>query len=230
MSQFWYFIKKLNNQAKRTQLAIAAVTVLVGILIVTQLRAHQTAAQVLQAATEDDLGKIVSDLNNEVNTLRAETADLRLQLFQIERANHDSSTIMKESSKTLNNLKVIAGLTKVSGPGIKIRLTDRNSLLASNDLVDIITELRGGGAEAISLNGIRIVARTGIMQDKRGIFIDQRQVSSPYEIMAIGSPKMLFDALTINGGVKDKLSSLSGVAFDIAEDNDLRIDSVAFRR
>ncbi len=230
MSQFWDFVKKLNNQAKRTQLAIAVVTVVIGVLIVTQLRAQQTAAQALQAATEDDLGKIVSDQGSEVNELKAEAADLRLQLFQIKRASNNSAAVMEESSKNLNDLKVIAGLTKVSGPGIEIQLIDEHSALASSDLVDLITELRGGGAEAISVNGVRVVARTGIMQDKRGIFIDQKQVSSPYEILAIGDSKMLSDALTINGGIRDKLSSLPGVVFNIAEDNNMEIDSIASSR
>lgn len=230
MSQFWDFVKKLNNQAKRTQLAIAVVTVVIGVLIVTQLRAQQTAAQALQAATEDDLGKIVSDQGSEVNELKAEAADLRLQLFQIKRASNNSAAVMEESSKNLNDLKVIAGLTKVSGPGIEIQLIDEHSALASSDLVDLITELRGGGAEAISVNGVRVVARTGIMQDKRGIFIDQKQVSSPYEILAIGDSKMLSDALTINGGIRDKLSSLPSVVFNIAENNNMEIDSIASSR
>jgi uncharacterized protein YlxW (UPF0749 family) len=227
LKNYQSFLKLLNSQAKRTQIAIALVAALLGILIVTQLRANQTASQALQTASESDLSQIVGNLNNEINMLRAEAANLRLQLFKIERTSNDSASIMKESSKNLNNLKIIAGVTKVSGPGIKIQITDDNSSLNSYDLVDLITELRVGGAEAISINGIRIVARTGIMQDNRGIFIDQKPVSPPYEVLTIGEPEVLYEALVIAGGIRDKLTALSGVSFYITKENSVLIDSVA---
>lgn len=221
----WRFINDLNNQAKRTQLAIAAVTMVIGFLIVMQIRVQQTAGQALQAATEEDLGEIASNLNNQINMLKAETASLKLQLFEIERANKDSSTILNESSKSINNLKILAGITEVRGPGIRVRINDENGLLTSSDLVDIVSELRGGGAEAISINGIRVVSHTGIIQSK-GMFVDQKLITPPYEILAIGDSQMLYDALTINGGVRDKLTPLSGVSFYLNKEDDLQINPV----
>lgn len=226
MNIFWRFISDINNQAKRTQLAIAVVTMVIGFLIVTQIRVQQTASQALQAATEEDLGEIVSNLNNQINMLKAETANLKLQLFEIERANKDSSTILNESSKSINSLKILAGTTEVRGPGIRARINDENGLLTSTDLVDIVSELRGGGAEAISINGIRVISRTGIIQSK-GMFVDQKLITPPYEIFAIGDPQMLYDALTINGGVRDRLTPLTGVSFYINKEDDLQINSVA---
>lgn len=199
---------------------------LIGILLATQFRVQQTASQVLQDATESDLSQIVSNLNSEINNLKAETSDLRLQLFKIQRASHDSAAVMQESSKNLNNLKIIAGLTKVDGPGIKVEVTDANKSLNSNDLVGIITELRVGGAEATSINGVRVVATTGIMQRGSGIFVDGKPVSPPYEFLAIGDPDVLHEALVITGGIRDNLSSLSGVSFYITKEDVLTIEKI----
>ena len=226
MKYFRSFVAVLNNQTKRTQAAIAAVCMLIGILIVTQIRAQQTASQALQAATESDLSQLVSNLNSEVNTLRAEAADLRLQLFKIERTSSDSSAIMTESSKNLNNLKIIAGLAKVSGPGIRILVTDENESLNSYDLVDVVTELRVGGAEAISINDIRVLASTGITQNNDGIFVEKKVISAPYEVRAIGDPEVLYEALVIAGGIRDKLTALSKVSFNINKETSIRIDSL----
>lgn len=227
MNHIQNFIKLLNSQGKRTQVAIAAVCMLIGILLATQFRVQQTASQALQDASESDLSQIVSNLNNEINNLRAETSDLRLQLFKIQRTSHDSAAVIKESSKNLNNLKIIAGLTKVAGPGVRVVVTDENKSLNSNDLVGIITELRVGGAEAVSINGIRVIANTGIMQRGSAIFVDGTPVSPPYELLAVGDPEVLHEALVITGGIRDNLSSLSGVSFYITKENNLRIDPVA---
>ncbi len=227
MNHVQNFIKLLNSQGKRTQVAIAAVCMVIGILLATQFRVQQTASQVLQDATESDLSQIVSNLNSEINNLRAETSDLRLQLFKIQRTSHDSTAVIKETSKNLNNLKIIAGLTKVAGPGVKVEVTDENKSLNSNDLVGIITELRVGGAEAISINGTRVIAKTGIMQRGSAIFVDGAPVSPPYELIAIGDPDVLHEALVITGGIRDNLSSLSGVSFYITKENNLRIGPLA---
>lgn len=223
MSTVKDIITAIKSQKYRTQLAISAVCVLLGILIVIQLRAQQSASQALQAATESDLTQIVSNLNNEVSLLKAEANSLRLQLFKIERLSSDSSAVMKESIKNLNNLKIIAGLTGVEGPGVTADIEDKEKAINSYDLVDIITELRVGGAEAISINGIRIVADSGITQDSKGVWIDKKLVTPPYQIVAIGDPEVLYETLAIAGGIKDKLSSLVGVSFNITKESSVVI-------
>lgn len=221
------FVVELNNLARKSQIAIALVCMLIGFLLVTQLKTNQSAAQALREATESDLSQLVGNLKTEISTLKAENLELKLRLFQMERVNHDSSTIMRESYKTFNNLRIIAGLTAVSGQGIVVQLSDRNRVLNANDLVDIITELRVGGAEAVSVNGIRVVADTGLMQSSRGIFVETKLISPPYEILAIGEPSVLYEALAIAGGVRDKLSSLSGVTFKVKKDDDVRITALS---
>jgi len=224
---YWEFFKEFNSQAKRTQLAIAAVAMLIGILIVTQIRVQHNAARSLQASTEEDLGKIVSGLNSEINLLRAESANIKLQLYKIEQKNEDSSAIMEESFKSLSNLKIIAGLSGVTGPGLRVQVSDENNELEASDLYDIINELRAGGAEAISVNGIRVIAKTGVRQTQEGIFLDDKIIAPPYEIIAIGEPEGLYGELTIAGGIRDTISSaLQGVSFEIAKEDELMISAI----
>lgn len=225
MKHLQSFITLLNSQTIKTQLAIAAVCMLIGILIATQLRAQQTASSALKAATETDLTEIVSNLNGEVSMLRAEAADLRLQLFKTERQSSSSRETLEDSFKNLNNLRIIAGVTKVRGSGIKVLVTDEQNSLNSYDLIDIVNELRIGGAEAISINGIRVVASTGIEQGQDAIFIDQKNIAQPYEVLAIGEPELLNDALVIAGGIRDKLTSLEGVSFYLTKEADITINS-----
>jgi uncharacterized protein YlxW (UPF0749 family) len=221
----WDILKSLTSRTTRTQVAIGAVCLLIGLMVVMQLRAQQSTSRALQAATESDLSQIVGNLNGEIYALKAESADLRLQLFKIERANNDSSAVMTESFKNINNLKILAGLTKASGPGVKVRVTDRENSINANDIVDIITELRVGGAEAIAINGVRVVAQSGVAKKGRSIYIGDNQISAPFEISAIGNTDVLQETLAIAGGVRDKLSSLTGVDVSITKMNSIQISA-----
>jgi uncharacterized protein YlxW (UPF0749 family) len=220
-------LKSFTSRATRTQVAIGLVCLLIGLLIVTQLRAQQSTSKALQTASESDLSQIVGNLNSEIYALKAETADLRLQLFKIERANNDSSAVMTESFKNINNLKILAGLTKAKGPGVRMRISDRNGSINSNDLVDIITELRVGGAEAITINGVRVIVQTGIGEKNHKLLIGGNQISAPYDIKAIGNPDVLQETLAIAGGIRDKLSSLTGVRVSISKVNSIQINETA---
>ena len=103
---------------------------------------------------------------------------------------------MEEKIKKYNN---ILGTTEVTGPGVKITITDanvNNSIMAlfnpedlivhNTDVLEIVNELKNAGAEAISVNGQRISANTAISCDGNVIVINGEKVSSPFEINAIG--------------------------------------------
>ena len=108
----------------------------------------------------------------------------------------------------------IAGLTDAEGPGIEITLADSansqaqadsTDIVHDRDLRDVVNELYGAGAEAISINSERIVANTAIRCVGNTIMINDKRCSSPFVIKAIGDSASLESALNIRGGVLDVL-------------------------
>ena len=69
----------------------------------------------------------------------------------------------------------------------------------------MINELRSAGAEAISLNGERIMATSEIRCTGAVVTVNGRRYAAPYIIMAIGDPSTLYNALTMRSGVVDVL-------------------------
>ena len=89
--------------------------------------------------------------------------------------------------------------------------------------MSIVNELRAAGAEAISVNGERILSTTAIRCVGPTIQINGTKVASPFHIKAIGNAKYLESALNIRGGVVDNLRSY-GILVEIATSDGIVID------
>jgi hypothetical protein len=101
----------------------------------------------------------------------------------------------------LGYLEAGAGLAKVRGAGIVVRLVDapppvdpvtgkqtgnNPGRVLDRDLQDIANELWRRGAEAIAINGERLTATATIRAAGDAILVDFRPVTAPYEVSAIG--------------------------------------------
>ncbi|MFE0778953.1 DUF881 domain-containing protein, partial [Streptomyces sp. NPDC058861] len=111
----------------------------------------------------------------------------------------------KQTQEKERQLGILAGTVAAEGPGITLSVGDPTGAVESDMLLDAIQELRAAGAEAIQVNGVRVVADsyfTGSGDDMR---IDGTQVAAPYVFKVIGKPEDLEPALNIPGGVVQTL-------------------------
>ena len=99
----------------------------------------------------------------------------------------------------LENANMILGKTDVRGDGIIITLEDiEYSKIDASDLYKLVNELRLAGAEAISINGMRIISMTDIKNIADGlIMIGGERYTSPYIVKAIGDQVYLESGLTL---------------------------------
>ncbi|MHB9091179.1 MAG: DUF881 domain-containing protein, partial [Chloroflexota bacterium] len=103
----------------------------------------------------------------------------------------------------LNREQIAAGLTGLVGPGVKVTLNDStvkavpagekpdNYLVHEYFLRDVVNNLWSNGAEAISVNGERIVGTTSIYCVGSTILVNDTRMSPPYVIQVIGEPANL---------------------------------------
>jgi len=110
-----------------------------------------------------------------------------------------SSGMLETLVEELNRIKIVNGLVQVSGPGIKVRISGPLNALNVQDLVN---ELRNAGAEAIALNGERLVLWSAIAVDDQGwLTVDGVRTASPYLFHAIGDGETIETALLRSGGL-----------------------------
>lgn len=119
------------------------------------------------------------------------------------------------SGVEIEELREFAGLTTVTGAGVIVTMNDsstnmggdRNAYLVhAEDLLSVVNELNGAGAEAISINGQRMVGKSAITCAGSIVMVNGVRVAAPFEIQAVGDPEVLQSALKFPGGVVDSLS------------------------
>lgn len=146
-----------------------------------------TAGICIQVRTVTNISSKISK-NYEENSLRAEvlkykekydnllktTEDIDNQLQnEIEEATNNNSELEEAKNEIERGNKVI-GLSEVTGPGVIITVKDSeidsNSvanaselLVHDMDILKIVNELKNAGAEAISINGQRVILTTSII-------------------------------------------------------------------
>ncbi|HIE53085.1 MAG TPA: DUF881 domain-containing protein, partial [Armatimonadetes bacterium] len=166
---------KIKTNLKRLPWPIFGVFLVLGGLVAIQMKtrwALQRASLPLNARIEV-VQAMYLNAQEEIERLRKEIASLRTKIEEQERAMAQGEDYLESLQKSLEQMKVIAGLTPVEGPGVIVRLADsqrpvileqdQNPLVVHDlDIVQVLNELKAAGAEAITVNGQRIVAMSAV--------------------------------------------------------------------
>jgi len=187
----------------RSQLAIAAVAFVLGMLVVVQLRS-QTGGSALQALSTQDLTTLVASLNSQNDRLRSEIGTLQNQLDELRANRATGATSVEQIASDLARIRAWAGLDPVSGRGVMITVGGKINAEAVDDLLN---ELHNAGAEALAIESVRVVARSTISGPPGSLDVDGYILGDPFRIRAIGRPETLVGSLTRAGGIIAQLAA-----------------------
>ena len=167
----------------------------------------------------DTTHKLVEESEKELEKVRSEAT---------KNSENDSN-----AEKQVKENNMLLGLTNVKGSGVVITIKDNSNTKASSvldpslllvhdgDLRSIVNELKNAGAEAIEINGQRIVQTTAIVCDGNVVRINGEKLGSPFVIKAIGLPERLYNVNRV-GGYLEMLED-DGVSTEIKKSNDITI-------
>jgi len=167
--------------------------------------------------------------------LRAELTAIKTKYTETMEQLKETATMIKEYEETINTDKEAAvlleseleksrnllGKNAVQGEGIIVTLTDvevgKYGKITAYDLLELVNELKASGAEAISINGHRIVSTSYIidLDPFIGINVSKREVS-PYVVKAIGDITYLESGLSQKqyGYIDTKVNSGKNVTLE----------------
>ena len=180
-----------------TRFSVAAVAALLGVLIVGQLRG-QAGVPGLSALTATELTQLIANLTTRNEQLRTEIAGLARQEANLTEARNRGDTTVGELTSDLARIRAWAGLTDVTGQGIAITVSGP---IGGDGIEELLNELRNAGAEAIAVDGVRVVAGTVVAGAPGALSVENEALGDAFEIRAIGSPQILTGTLTRTGGV-----------------------------
>jgi uncharacterized protein YlxW (UPF0749 family) len=178
--------------------------VALGFGIVTAWESSHSASS-LTSARPDQLLSILDNIAARQHRLENEQERLAVTREQLLAGSKQAA--LKESRLRLNALKILAGTTSAKGPGVVITVLDPDALIPSSMFLDAVQELRDAGAEAITVNQVRVVANSWFADaPTSGLIVDGTTLRPPYRIAAIGDGRTIAVALGIPGGVVDSLT------------------------
>lgn len=186
-----------RGEPRRRWLGILGVALASGLMA---LAAVQTSGAAPAAQSErTSLVDQVKSQQQAQDATRARIAQLQSQVAQLQQS---------QGAPTLDAGQVAAaGMGAVVGPGIKVSVDDSAQLsgkagaqVGDEDLRQLVNGLWAAGAEAVSLNGHRVTARTAIRMAGSAITVDYRSLDRPYVVQAIGDPDRLADDFSATRG------------------------------
>jgi uncharacterized protein YlxW (UPF0749 family) len=188
---------------RRSQVALTAIALLLGLLVVVQLRAQQ-AGTALETQSSQDLTLLIANLTTRNDQLRGEVADIQRQLDTMSATNARGETSVGQLRSELERARIWSGEDPAAGPGIRIVLYGGVPAEAVSDLVN---ELRNGGAEAIAIGGVRVVGPTVVAGMEGSLSLESTELGPRIEVLAIGNPAALTGGLTRAGGLAAQLQA-----------------------
>lgn len=177
-------------------IAMTTVMLLLGFLVVVQLRA-QAAGEGLNSLSVQDLGELVGNLTTRSNQLRDEIRVLERQretlASAVERGGTSASQVRTDLRRTLG----WSGALGVSGAGVRVRI---DGPLPGDAVGQLVNQLRNAGAEAVSIGTIRVVPGVVVTGPAGNLVVNGLPLEDPLELLAIGQPETLSGSLARAGG------------------------------
>jgi len=201
---------------------VTALCIVLGMLLAMSLKTQRQAASEGIPNRWPALRAEFRNLKQENGKLQKDLADFKGRYEEMLRK-QASGVVGAESLKTmLNETKLLAGIAAAHGPGVVVTLQDSpkrnpsitsekeiaNFLVHDSDVRTVANELFAAGAEAISVNGQRLIATSSIRCVGPVILVNSIQLAAPFVIKAIGQPDVLEKALELPGGSADWLFEL----------------------
>lgn len=178
---------------------VGATAVLTGVLLAT------SALTYAGPESRDGRADLVARIEERRQAI--ETASVRNVALADEIHAREAGALGRNSDEAaqLEQLRVSAGVTPVTGPGVRITLddapgldpigggprdeTDDTGRIVYRDLQNITNDLWAAGAEAIAINGHRLTSTTAIRFAGAAVLVGFRPLARPYVIEAVVGPE-----------------------------------------
>lgn len=207
------------------QLVVGVLLAAVGFSAVTQVRANELD-NTYAGYREQDLIDVLTALSVSSQRAEGELARLESTRRDLRSVTSRREAAVAEAKQSLDTYNILAGLVPVTGPGIRITVTETEGEVSLSSMIDTVQELRNAGAEAMMVNGeVRVIAQTSFEDGVGGIEVGDRLLNPPYVLDVIGDPTTLRSGMVFLRGPVDQLEE-DGATVEIQEFTSLDISAV----
>ncbi len=212
------------SRPTRGQAIIGVLCALLGFGIVQQVSSVRTQSPFASARTED-LVQILDSLDQRSQRLDAQITTLTAARDRLRSSRDAEAAAAKERQRRADEVGILAGTVAAQGPGVVVTLTGE---VTAGLVLDTVQELRDAGAEAMEINGQRVVVSTAFTDSDTAVLVNGKAVGGPKRpvvIRAIGNSATLATSLTIPGGVVETAAA-DGVRVTIVKAKTVTVRAV----
>jgi uncharacterized protein YlxW (UPF0749 family) len=188
---------------RRSQLALTLVALVLGFLVVLQIRAQNGGSELANRSAQE-LTVIVANLNTRNDQLRTEIATLEKEAGDLQTAEARGQTSVDQLREDLTRIRAWTGLLPVTGRGVRVRI---DGPIHAGSVDDVLNELRNSGAEALAIAGVRYVPGVVVTGGAGSLSVAGKPALGSLLIEAIGDPGALAGTLTRTGGLVAQLAA-----------------------
>lgn len=202
---------------KKGSLSIGAVCILLGFLVALQFRSVKVHSvdDTTSATRVETLQELLNEERSKNDTLEEQAKQYKDELDRYHEDAASKGSYTGALMDELEEARMLAGLEDAEGPGVEVVMSDStvqnatgreaDYIIHDSDILSVVNELRDAGAEAISINGQRLLATSEIRCSGATVSVNNVRTSAPFVIDAIGDADTLYGALTMRNGVVDIL-------------------------
>jgi uncharacterized protein YlxW (UPF0749 family) len=184
----------------RIRASLAAVLAVAGFLTVVSSQGREDVRRGAESR-RSGLVRLIKERQAEVEELGRTLVELRGEVLAARRRISERSA---SDARRVRQVQLRAGMTAMAGPGLEVVLADSDRetddpaeqealTIQDVDLQLVVNALWAAGAEAMAVNGQRLVATSPIRGAGETITVNFRPLAPPYRVRAIGADKEAFE-------------------------------------
>lgn len=213
----------LRPRGTRSELLTGLLCLALGFALAVQV--GQSTGDQLSSLRQDELVRLLDEVTQRADQLDGQVSDLEAIRDDLQSEDGRDQAARDLAQQRAEQEGILSGRLPARGPGVRVDVADGDKPLEAQALFNLLEELRNAGAEAIQVNGVRLVTTSYFVDSGGGVVLDGATISSPYEWTAIGDPDTIDRALEIPGGALPRIREEGGEATTTVEDEVL-VDAV----
>ncbi|GIW23352.1 MAG: hypothetical protein KatS3mg068_2359 [Candidatus Sericytochromatia bacterium] len=189
------------------QISVGLTSLILGFLFSLQFKSQAEQRKSIPSRRIEDLTVMLRESEEKIHSLEETIIKLKAE---IEKSKSNKNT--NEDTTT----KVLTGFYPLVGKGIIVTIDDsktpltngenpNNGIVHNEDLLKITNELYAGGAEAIAINGQRLISNSEITCAGPTILVNKTRITPPFVISAIGNQDNMIATLEMRGGILETI-------------------------
>lgn len=219
-------LKRSLLTPSRSQAVVGVLLAAVGFTAVIQVRSNELD-NTYEGRRQEDLIQIFNGLTGTSDRTRREIERLEQSRRDLQVDTSAREAAVEQAEQRLATLRVLAGLVPVTGPGLRITVTEGDGRVSPASLLDMVQELRTAGAEAMEFNdSVRLVASSHFDLVDGVIELDGVRLRAPYVLEVIGDPYTLRTGVVFPSGPVAYMRDKEGATVDIEELDRVDVTSV----